>query len=118
MVNHSSTVKRVELRRDQGYEGEEMNAVDSTVEVTEIEFLPVDMEDKVKERIKAIKRDRGLLGSSLEEKRIEIIEDLLKGELESEDAKKFLEKVPNIDSLLPATLNGNGRELPAGDSKG
>jgi hypothetical protein len=75
-----------------------------TYEFTE-GFSPKDLGPRVKRAVAEIKSQASLHGEDLALKRLELEEELAIGALETDSAKGFLEKVPDIDSLLP--LNGN-----------
>lgn len=81
----------------------------SPVELTvRTKFAPVNLEQTIEREIKRLTQQRVLGGRSLDSIRLDLQEQLLLGEVQGDDAKAFLEKVPTIDALLPLP-GGNDR---------
>jgi hypothetical protein len=74
-------------------------------------IAPADIDDKVSREVAKLQSEAGLAEMSLREKELELLEQLAIGQLQSDDAKAFLDQIPTADKMLPAArkagvLNG------------
>lgn len=71
----------------------------------ETAWSPKDLQEKVNQAYSKITEQAGLHKLDLRMQQLELEEELAIGALGSEEAKTFLDKIPNLDKLLP--MNGN-----------
>lgn len=74
-------------------------------------FVPLDLEDTVKERVAEAMGDKPLTKYALELEESRLVETLLVGDLSSDDAKAFLEQIPDLEKLVPLPSNGSKAAL-------
>lgn len=71
------------------------------------EWEPKGIDHRVEEKQKELKRLQGTANLNLRHQEISILEELAVGGLVSEEARKYLDKVPGVDDYMP---------LPSGDA--
>lgn len=69
-------------------------------------WAPVEVNQKVHDAWETVASQAGLHAVNLQLDELQLMEDLAVNALDSDAAKQFMAKVPNIDTLLPAP-NGN-----------
>jgi small-conductance mechanosensitive channel len=78
------------------------------------DWSPIDLNRKINEAYKKVTEQAGLHKIDLRLKQLQLEEELAIGALGSDEARAFLERVPDIDKLLP--MNGNvAKALESGE---
>lgn len=72
-----------------------------TVDSRNREIKVYNENEEIQRRINELREKTGFAKINLRELELELLEELTIDSLDSEDAKKFLGKIPTIDSLLP-----------------
>jgi hypothetical protein len=72
-------------------------------------FTPVDLQKKVQERMVEKIGDKPMTRFALEMQESQLVEELLVGDLGSEDAKTFLAQVPTLEDMIPLPNGGANR---------
>jgi len=78
-------------------------------------FIPKNLDGVVRERMLEKIGDKPMSAYALELEESKLIEDLLVGDLSSDDAKAFLNKVPTLEGLIPLPNGGANKALLAGE---
>ncbi len=78
-------------------------------------FVPVDLEKTVRDRMLAKLGDKPMSRYALELEESKLVEELLVGDLSSDDAKEFLTQIPTLEGLIPLPNGGANKALLAGD---
>jgi hypothetical protein len=79
----------------------ETHAVDPlTFDVTNA-WAPVNLEEQIAAEIRRLVVERGQGGRSLDAIRLDLQEKLLLGDVQSDEARAFLDEIPTVDVLLP-----------------
>lgn len=72
---------------------------DATVEM---KFVVEDLDEKVRLELSRLRAERGRASAKLEEEFLQLEEELILGSITSEGGRAFLQRVPEVDKLLPA----------------
>lgn len=78
-------------------------------------FVPADLDRTVRERMVEKIGDKPMSKYALELEESKLVEQLLVGDLGSDDAKEFLGQIPTLEGLIPLPNGGANRALLAGD---
>lgn len=77
-------------------------------------WAPADLSERTSKTVAKIKNQHGVQGLNLRSQELNLLEDLSMDALQSEEAKTFLAKIPEIDTLLPLPEKDARKALVAG----
>lgn len=100
----SSKVQSSWMNRRQGYEHvttivTEANGFLSVSWADPTQWVPADIDNKIEDALTKVEHQAGLSRLQLAQLENDLLEELLVGELQSADAKKFLDRLPSLDAL-------------------
>jgi len=87
----------------------------SDVQGEQNNFVPTDLEKTVRERMVEKIGDKPMSKYALELEESKLVEQLLVGDLGSDDAKEFLAQVPTLEGLIPLPNGGANKAMLSGD---
>ena len=76
-------------------------------------FRPKDLAKQVDAEIFEMMRETGAAAFSIDVEEIRILEELTVGQLETDAAREFLDKIPSVDQLLPLPAGAKRKEISA-----